>query len=131
MNQQKILFFDGDCLLCNHSVAFLHKSLPADSEVFYSSLSGETAKKLLSPEMIHNKNSVVFYNGENVFTKSKAVQTILRNSTGFTKILFYLLKFIPRPIADFGYDIIAKYRTIIFKKGYCEFNPDLQKKILP
>ena len=63
--------------------------------------------------------SVILIDQDQIYTKTDAVLQIAKHLNGWPK-LFLLLKFIPKPIRDFGYDLIANNRYRLFgKKAAC------------
>ena len=59
--------------------------------------------------------SVILIDQEKVYTKTDAVIQIAKHLSGWPN-LFRLLKFIPKPMRDFAYDLIAKNRYALFGK---------------
>lgn len=71
-------------------------------------------------------DSIIFVSDEKIFFKSDAAIEIAKLLNGFPKYLKYF-QFIPRPIRDFVYDMIAKNRYRFFGKS-CAINPSNQNK---
>lgn len=110
-DKDRIIVFDGLCVLCNSSVDLLIK-LDKCRLFKYASLQGEYVKTLNLNDSIQ---SIVYLENGQVYYKSTAILKILRSLGGiwaYTTI-FYI---IPPTIRDFIYDIIAKYRYKIFGK---------------
>lgn len=112
----KIIFFDGDCALCNASMRFIirrdkHKQLQ------YEPLQSESAKvhllKFASDSDI--SNTILFIDEGVLYSKSDAALRISKYLSAPSKYL-YLLRFIPRVIRDFIYIFIAKNRYKWFGK---------------
>ncbi len=110
----KIVFFDGICSFCNQSVDFLMK-IDNKNSLKFASLQGKTAKEKLDLIQLENTDSIVYYQHENIYIKSKAVIRLLTDIGGFWNIA-YLGYLIPNFIRDFLYDIIAKNRYKWFGK---------------
>jgi predicted DCC family thiol-disulfide oxidoreductase YuxK len=91
-------------------------------------LQSETAKQLLLKMNINAQkiNSIIFISNEKMFIKSDAAIEIAKLLHGFPRLLKYF-QFIPRPIRDFVYDLIAKNRYRLFGKS-CALQPSNQKK---
>ncbi len=114
-----ILFFDGQCGLCNRFIDFM---LWADSRgrFRYAPLQGETAQRLLGlkpgPEDSANEpRSFVFLEKGQHYAQSNAVLLVLRRLGGPWQLLFPLYVF-PRPLRDFVYRVVARNRYRWFGK---------------
>jgi predicted DCC family thiol-disulfide oxidoreductase YuxK len=111
-----IVLFDGICNLCNASVRFISRH-DKDSKIQFASLQSEKAKELLKNAAFNNENlhSIVFIADQKIFLKSDAAIEIAKLLHGFPHYLKYF-QFIPRPIRDILYDLIAKNRYRFFGK---------------
>jgi len=123
-----ILFYDGDCGLCNRSVQWLLRR-DVDEVLFYSPLQGETAKELLADKkhIIDGVDSVVLYDSGTIYIKYAAVVQslkVLPDYQGLAKLMSYL----PSAIGDFAYDLVAKYRIRIFGRIDTCFLPSPQQR---
>ncbi|MCC3358014.1 thiol-disulfide oxidoreductase DCC family protein [Bacillus sp. REN16] len=126
-----IILFDGVCNFCNSSVQFI---LKRDSQQIYrfASLQGEAGKALLKRYSIpENMNSFVLIEDDRYFTKSSAALRVCRNLKGPYRIL-YLFRFIPAPIRDIFYHVIANNRYKWFgKQESCVLPPpEVRKRFL-
>jgi predicted DCC family thiol-disulfide oxidoreductase YuxK len=122
-----IVLFDGICNLCNASVRFISKH-EKNRKIQFASLQSEMAKQLLSKLAIDTNtiDSIIFISNEKIFIKSDAAIEIAKQLNGFPHYLKYF-HFIPRPIRDFVYDLIAKNRYRFFGKT-CSIQPSNQIK---
>lgn len=114
----RIVFYDGQCILCNKSVQFLLNQ-DIHQKLSFATLQSEIAQKmLLSGEFKFDEipESVVFFDGTKMFTKSDAVFEALRQANGKKSWLSYF-KIIPKFIRDFAYKIVAKNRYKWFGKA--------------
>lgn len=113
-NSKRILFFDGVCHLCNTTVDF---ALPKfkEGEILFAPLQGPTAHQMLTTQDL-SLNYVVYYRDEIIYRKSKAIIYLLGDMKGFYRALSIMLRLIPNPVADFFYDLVAKYRYHLFGK---------------
>lgn len=113
---KKIIFYDGDCGLCQRSIYLLVK-LDTRKELSFAPLNGLTYKKFFKEES--DLVTVVYFRDGKLFTKSDAIIEVCR-SLGGVKKLALLLKLIPRFLRDKVYDLIAGHRKkvscIILKK---------------
>ncbi len=109
-SDSNIILFDGVCNFCNFWVNFI-MDRDVKSVFKFASLQSEAGIKLIEKHSINTKDidSVILIMNNKYFVKSEAVLKIARELTSFWKI-FYCFRFIPAPVGDFIYDIIAKNR---------------------
>ena len=123
---RRILLYDGDCGLCTNSVRFFLEE-DRNRIIQYAPLQGETAAELLPKELRDPSqlSTVVLYcggagaSGAKIPTRSTAIGMALVTIGGFWRIPGWLCLATPRPVRDFGYDIIARNRHRIFPRGAC------------
>ena len=127
-----IIFFDGVCGLCNASV---DRALRWDRrEVFrFAPLQGETAARLLPLEDVRQLDSVALKADGRTYRKSSAAVRILWRLGLPARFAGTVLWLIPRPIRDWGYDVIAGNRYRWFgKKETCRIpTPEERSRFLP
>ena len=128
---EKIIFFDGVCNLCNGFINFVFQ-YSNDPEMKVSSIQGETAKKYLSYEERKNLSTVIYYKNQKKYYQSTAVLHVLKD-IGSIFIILYPLIIIPAFIRNFCYDLIAKNRYRLFgKKDHCRLpTPEERNRFLP
>ena len=122
MNQDKeiIVLFDGVCNLCNGFVNFIIKQ-DKKAIIKFATLQSEIAKEILKVHHINQLelNSVIVLIDDKIYTKSSAALMILKELGGVWK-MFFAFYIIPKFIRDFFYNIVAKYRYVLFgKKEIC------------
>lgn len=122
MNQDKeiIVLFDGVCNLCNGFVNFIIKQ-DKKAIIKFATLQSEIAKEILKVHQINHleSNSVIVLIDDKIYTKSSAALMILKELGGVWK-MFFAFYIIPKFIRDFFYNIVAKYRYVLFgKKDIC------------
>jgi predicted DCC family thiol-disulfide oxidoreductase YuxK len=138
VENQKIILFDGVCNFCNFWVNFI---IDRDNKNFFkfAALQSEKGQELLERYQ-RNKNlqfpfhhagvsfdTFVLIDGDRVFTKSTAVFKVSRYLKGIWR-LFYFLIFIPRPIRDFIYTIVATNRYKYFgRRNACRIPTEQEK----
>ena len=109
-----IILFDGVCNFCNRTINII---LKYDTQAYFQFAPSQSTagKDILQQFKLDQKASasVILIDNEKVYTKTDAVILIATHLKGWPR-LFRLLKFIPKPIRDFGYDLIAKNRYAIF-----------------
>ena len=109
-----IILFDGVCNFCNRTINTILKH-DQDAYFQFAASQSNAAIDIMQAFKIEQIAiaSVILIDNEKVFTKTDAVIQIARHLKGWPR-LFRFIKFIPKPIRDFGYDLIAKNRYAIF-----------------
>lgn len=123
MRRDKIIFVDGECVICNRLVEFLLK-VPGLEDHQFSSIKSSILSKVLDQHPItHRPDSVVYLKGDEIYIKSRAIGKILLSSNAWYRPMALLILATPRKIADYFYDVIAKNRYAWFGKrseDFCE-----------
>ena len=128
---EKIILFDGECNFCNRIVQFIIKRDPTGIFKF-SSLQSVVGKEMLRKYNVPKEiDSLVLIEDDYCYFKSTGALRIFKNLKGLWRVTKYLL-LVPRPIRDFFYRIIAKYRYQLFgKKNDCTMpSPEDRKRFL-
>jgi len=124
-----ILFYDGVCGLCNRLVQFiLHRD--HDAVFRFASLQSALATRILArhgadPRDLDTVYVVVNHDptkqgpanedpDERLLARSDAVLFVLKQLGGVWKIFGLLLAVVPRPLRDWKYRLIARYRYRVF-----------------
>ena len=127
----KVVLFDGVCNFCDSSVQFIIKHDKSNSLKF-ASLQSEFGQNLLK-QFNHTTalESVIFFENNQIYTKSTAAFHIANYFDGIWKMLTYLRIF-PAFLTDFFYDIIAKNRYKWFgKKDSCMIpSPEIRNRFI-
>ncbi|MSR89040.1 MAG: DUF393 domain-containing protein [Candidatus Margulisbacteria bacterium] len=114
-----IIFIDGVCGLCDRLARFVAKR-NFHKTFSFELLQGEVAKQRLDEGLRDSLGTVILCDGQTVFVKSEAVITILSRLTLGCRIVAFFLRLFPRFLCDFVYDMVAKYRYLIWgKKDSC------------
>lgn len=110
-----ILFFDGECGLCDASVNWF---LTRDRRqiLSFAPLQGKTAAKYLPSEAIESLESVVLFDKQGLHRRSSAIVRALGYLGGHYRLYSWLLWLIPKPIREVGYRVVARLRYRIFGK---------------
>jgi predicted DCC family thiol-disulfide oxidoreductase YuxK len=130
-SNQGVILFDGVCNLCN---SFVQKVIAADKNNYFkfASLQSEAGQKLLAdnPEFKDLK-TIIYLEGDNLYTRSTAALKISRHLNGFWPLLQVGYIF-PSVARDGIYNFIAKNRYKWFgKKDQCMIpSPELKEKFL-
>lgn len=105
-----IVLFDGLCNLCSSSVQFL-LTYNRKKNLHFASLQSPFAKNLLQQLNIpmEDLSTIIFVQNEKVYTKSSAVFELSKHLTYPWKAIHYFA-FLPSPISNWFYDLIARNR---------------------
>lgn len=119
-----ILLFDGVCNLCTGVVQFL---IPRDPEgkLRYGSLQSDAGQHLLERFGLptDSLDTFVLVEGERCYTRSTAALRVAKH-LGRPYSWLYPLRYVPRPVRDAVYGLVARYRYRVFgKKDQCMLPP--------
>jgi predicted DCC family thiol-disulfide oxidoreductase YuxK len=108
--EQQIIFYDGQCKVCNFAVGFVIRH-DRKNKFRFSSLQSDAAINSLHGIRINKQNpeSIVYREGEKIYQGSTAVLKILKRLGGGWKLL-YSLVIIPAPLRDRVYNWFARNR---------------------
>jgi predicted DCC family thiol-disulfide oxidoreductase YuxK len=125
--EKKILFYDGECGFCNHSVQFVLKH-ETTHEILFTALQSEFSKTFFQENNFPKPNLSTFYFWENgvLFEKSTGALKLSKH----LKMPFPLVQFFyifPPFIRNYFYDFIAKRRHKL-AKGFCALPSENEKK---
>jgi predicted DCC family thiol-disulfide oxidoreductase YuxK len=112
-----LVFYDGECGLCDFIVSFLLKK-DKERVFLFAPLQGKTAQKKLTPDLIEKDTLILIENfgtdQENILLFGKAALRIAWYLGGFFT-LFGILSFVKSTPFDFIYKIVARNRSKFFK----------------
>lgn len=108
-----IVFYDGDCGFCSHSVQFVLKN--RRKEVFFIPLQSTNAKLVIEDKArqgheIISMNTMYLFHKRKIQKESTAVLNVCRYLKFPYPIFFYLGSIVPRFLRDSIYRAIAKRR---------------------
>lgn len=132
-NRKDIIFYDGTCGLCHWFVKWVLRR-DAEGRFLLSPLQGETfAAQVSADERAKLPDSVVVLRTDlTLLTKSQAAKYVA-GKLGLSKRAAFIGIW-PRFIADFGYDVIARWRYPLFGRNEGDMCPivpaDFQKRFL-
>ena len=106
-NKQKIVFFDGECLMCNRFISWLSKK---NHSLKFASLAGNTSQRLIAKEYRTNPSSIIFWQDKKFYLKKKALVKILKELNFVWKVVSFFYGLIPNLIANKVYDWVARNR---------------------
>lgn len=125
-----IVFFDGECNLCNSFVNFVIDRDPRNAFRFASLQSSFAKKELGNVSVESGLNTVILKKNSVLFFKSDAALEILRMLSGAWPV-FYIFKIVPKFIRDLIYDFVAARRYRWFGKNECRIpTPELKARFL-
>ena len=110
-----VVFFDGLCGLCNHSVNWLLAHDP-NRRLRFAPLQGTLAGRVVSPQLRDRLDTLVFLRNGSIYVRTAAVSRILMTLGGPWAALGALLWIIPSPLRDLGYRIVSRLRYRLFGK---------------
>lgn len=114
-----VILFDGDCSFCNGWVRWITKRNPLRRFRFVA-LGSEEGRALRALHGVPaNVDSIVLIQASGAFTRSDAAWRVLSALPGWS-LPALLLRLIPRPLRNWGYDLIARNRHRLGKKDECE-----------
>jgi len=132
-SELKIVFFDGECHVCNESVQILLKR-DASRELYYAPLRGKTFHEKVPIDLQKNlPDSILFFNGEQIYTEGNAIAQILISLGKGWRILGKSIDLLPDFLVDGVYRFVARNRYKWFGKNEeCRlYSPSEQKQFLP
>ena len=119
----RIVFYDGDCGLCQRSVQILY-NIDKRKMLKYAPLLGDTHRKILGSGY-NDLSTVVYFKDGIIYTKGEAFLEVIKEQP-FPYKMLYILKIIPLKIINWVYDIVANNR----KKIACIYIPK-DERFLP
>lgn len=135
----KVVFFDGDCLLCSGFVQWTHRR-DRQQEIWFAALDSDFASKhreeLGLPEAGEGAETFAFWNQERqsevVCFKSEGALSLLDELGGIWAVLARVMGVFPIGLRDTCYDLIARNRRKWFGTSEeCQLPPDsLAGKVL-
>ena len=112
---QRIVFFDGVCGLCSHTVNALmrrdHRSI-----LLFAPLQGTTAQSLVPNDVREELSTFVYAREGQLFYRSTAMLRILQDLGGFWGGVATLFRIIPVPLRDMVYRMVSSIRYRVFGK---------------
>ena len=122
---EPIFLYDGVCLLCDGAVQFTlaHEK---SSTIIFVAIQSELGRELAvkygqNPD---NPESFLFIENGTAFEQSDGAIALAAHLKGFLPFLLSVCRFIPRPLRDFAYRMVARNRYKIFGKRPSCIIPD-------
>ena len=128
-NTQRLVLYDGECVLCNASVQCLLK-IDKNEVLTFATLQYAKAHALVD-KIQSQPDSIIYLKQAKLYNRSNALIELLIDVGGVYKTAI-LLKLIPTFLRDIAYHLIAKYRYRIWgKTDQCMFlTPQLKHRFL-
>lgn len=114
-SNEDVLYYDGNCALCHRFVRFLLTE-ERTGTLRYTPLHGKHFMANVAEEVRSTlPDSIVFRTGDGrLLVRSDAVVRILLSLGGLWTLLGWMLRMIPRPLRDIGYDLVGTSRYRLF-----------------
>lgn len=110
-----IIFFDGECGLCDRFVQFVLRHDPG-SHFRFAPLQGKTFSAYRAELGRTAENTVVLLDEQGFHVRSRAAFRVLSRLGWPWSALGRAGRLIPRPLADLGYRLVARLRYWLFGK---------------
>ena len=111
----RVLLFDGDCVLCDSTVAFFLRFDDPHSDLMFAPLQSAAGRALLAHMRLPlDIQSVVLVEHGVAFTKSTAILRVLKRMPLPWRLLYLPGIFVLDPIRDALYDVVASNRFALF-----------------
>ncbi len=128
-----ILLFDGVCNLCNGAVQFILRRDPA-KRFRFAALQSPVGEQFLREHGIEpgRLDTLVLVEGGRAYLRSTAALRVARRLSGPWPLLYYLFIWLPRPLRDLAYNLVARNRYRLFgEREECMVpTPDLRARFL-
>ena len=128
-----VIFYDGDCPMCQRSVVFLARR-DQKHRFLFAPLGGETFRAMLTArERGSLPDSMVVHRADgSVLVRSTAVLYLLHRLGGTWDIVARGLMLVPSPLRDIVYRFVAWARPRRRKGRECPLPPPaIRKRLLP
>ena len=106
-----VIFFDGVCTLCNHTVDFV-MSEDRDQRFKFAPIQGEAGQEIQATE-VRAGASIALSDGTTLYTKSDAILYIAAGLGGLWRVLSWT-RFLPKKLRDAVYFLVQKNRYKVF-----------------
>ncbi len=113
-----VVFYDGECGLCHRTVRFVIARDPEGRAFRFAALGSETFERRI-PEARRRDlpDSVVILDvDDTLHLRSDAAIFLLERLGGGSRFWARLLRWLPRPLRDAGYDLVAAVRKKIWSQ---------------
>jgi len=113
-----VMLFDGVCNLCNGAVQFIVRRDSAGS-IRFAALQSDAASKILAENGLPTDylKTIVLVEDGRAYTHSTAALRIARRLSGAWPLFYYLFVWVPRPLRDLVYNLVARNRYRLFGRS--------------
>ncbi len=126
-----IAFFDGESGVCTRSVQFLLER-DRDARMRFAPLQGDTAVQMLPAENVRDLDTMAFHEEGVLYFRSTALLRAVAFGGGVHGACARDALWIPAPLRDLVYRLIAKYRLKLGAKLSCRLlTPEEGRRFLP
>jgi len=123
-----ILFYDGECGVCNYFVQFLLKNKVRN--ISFAPIGGEHYQKTFSDETSYQEiDTIIIHDVNETKIRSQAIIRAISLSQSSLRFLAYFLALVPSEIADVLYIGFAKIRKRIIKNNSCNLLTHEQRQL--
>lgn len=127
MKDENVILYDGYCPTCNFSVKLASQFT---DRYYYSPIQSEFSQEFIKKKKLENVDSIILKKGDDYMIKSNAVLEIAKHCKSPIKY-FYFLRYIPKSLRDYIYDVIAKNRfKLTGKYKTCQIPKGLLGRII-
>lgn len=114
LGEHPVMVFDGECVLCNRTLRIALR-LDRRAEMRFVVAQSSLGARLYDELGLRSGDydSFIVISGGRVFTKLDGVFELCRIFGGLWRV-FTPLRFLPKRLTDFAYDIVAKNRYRLF-----------------
>jgi len=124
--KRETILYDGDCGMCHFWVKVVLKLDPGPEGFLFSPLQNQVDSGDLSSILVKRVDGTVI-------DRSRAILHILNRVGGIWRLISYIGRVCPRPLADLIYRGIARIRHNLFSKpkGLCPIlPPELRERFI-
>ena len=121
------LFLDGDCGLCHRLAFFIDHRIGKHANLGYRPNTSPDAKLVINslPDKLQKVDSVYLIRNGKPYIRSAAAIRCLLYMKWYYRMWYPLCWFVPLPIRDIAYRLVANFRHRIFKRpSSCTFRID-------
>lgn len=115
MDDRDLLFYDGECGFCHGTARFVRRR-DRHGRFAYAPLQGEEFRRAVGEEQRSRlPDSLILLSREReLLTRSAAALYIFSRLPQPWPFYAGVLRLVPRPIRDLGYDLFARFRRKLF-----------------